>query len=132
MLEHNSQQIPRCCEIWTCRLGENGPGVQSGYRPVLVLSNDKNNLFSSAVNVAPLTTKMNKRKLPVHVELWDYEVYGLKAPSTIMIEQTTTVNIKCLDYRVGRIQDRSVLTDVWHAIETQFAIGDSMLLSKAS
>lgn len=132
MLHNKSQQVPRCCEIWTCQLGENGPGVQSGYRPVLILSNNRNNLFSSVVNVAPLTTKMNKRNLPVHVELWDYGVYGLKAPSTILIEQTTTVNIDCLDYRLGVIRDSGMLDDIWAAIQTQFAVRDSASLSKAS
>ena len=132
MSVHGIESIPRCGEIWTCNLGDNGPGVQSGYRPVLILSNDQNNLFSSAVNVAPLTTKMNKRSLPVHVELWDYEAYGLKAPSTIMIEQTTTVNVNCLDFRVGSIQNNTVLTQIWDAIETQFAIRRRRAIPKAS
>ena len=132
MLDNNYDQIPHCGEIWTCHLGDNDPGVQSGYRPVLILSNDRNNLFSAAVNVAPLTTRMNKRRLPVHIELWDYEAYGLKAPSTILIEQTTTVNINRLDFRIGKISDENVLRNVWKAIETQFAIRDNTAFSMAS
>ena len=106
MSEHRTPSIPRCGEIWTCHLGEHGPGVQSGYRPVLILSNDQNNLFSSVVNVAPLTSKMHKRSLPVHVELWDYEAYGLKSPSTILIEQTTTIQMNCLDFMIKKSWNR--------------------------
>lgn len=132
MSEHRTPSIPRCGEIWTCHLGEHGPGVQSGYRPVLILSNDQNNLFSSVVNVAPLTSKMHKRSLPVHVELWDYETYGLKSPSTILIEQTTTIQMNCLDFRVGKIHDKEIMEQIWLAIEVQFAIRKDPVYPKAS
>ena len=132
MSEHRTLSIPRCGEIWTCYLGDNGPGVQSGYRPVLILSNDQNNLFSSVVNVAPLTSKMHKRSLPVHVELWDYEAYGLKSPSTILIEQTTTIQMNCLDFRVGKIHDKEIMEQIWLAIEVQFAIRKAPTYPKAS
>lgn len=132
MSEHRTLSIPRCGEIWTCHLGEHGPGVQSGYRPVLILSNDQNNLFSSVVNVAPLTSKMQKRNLPVHVELWNYEAYGLKSPSTILIEQTTTIQMNCLDFRVGKIRDKEIMEQIWVAIEIQFAIRKDPAYPKAS
>ena len=122
MPDRACQSYPRCCEIWTCRLGERGAGVQSGYRPVLILSNDKNNLFAPTVNVAPLTSKMNKRSLPVHVEIWDYQPLGLKSPSTILIEQTTTVSISNLDYKVGKISDGSILSMIRKAIGIQFPL----------
>ena len=117
---HNS--FPHCCEIWLCHLGSNGIGIQSGYRPVLILSNDKNNLYSPTINIAPLTSKMNKRGLPVHVELWDYRSYGLLAPSTILIEQVTTVHVDCLDKRIGVITDRDILAEIRRAISIQFPL----------
>ena len=122
MPDRACQSYPRCCEIWTCQLGDRGAGVQSGYRPVLILSNDKNNLFAPTVNVAPLTSKMNKRSLPVHVEIWDYQELGLKSPSTILIEQTTTVSISNLDYKVGKISDGSTLSMIRRAIGIQFPL----------
>lgn len=122
MSEYREASYPRCGEIWMCRLGQRGSGVQSGYRPVLILSNNKNNLFAPTINVAPLTTRMNKRNLPVHVELWDYVSYGLKAPSTVLIEQLTTVSVYDLDYRVGYIEDSKTLESIWSAIVVQFPI----------
>jgi len=122
MPEKACQTYPRCGEIWTCQLGDRGAGIQSGYRPVLILSNDRNNLFSPTVNIAPITSKMNKRSLPVHVELWDYKSFGLKVPSTILIEQTTTVSASTLDYKVGKISDDFTLSMIRKAIGIQFPI----------
>lgn len=116
------QTFPRCCEIWTCQLGDRGNGVQSGYRPVLILSNDRNNLFAPTVNVAPLTSKMNKRRIPVHVELWNYALFGLRTPSTILIEQTTTVSMSDLDYKIGKITDNPTLSMIREAIGIQFPV----------
>lgn len=113
---------PKCGEIWMCNLIENEGSVQSGYRPVFIVSNDKNNTYSPTINIIPITTKMNKRKLPVHVELWNYQKYGLRAPSTMMVEQTTTVTIECLDKYIGKILDKNILGDISRAIRIQFPV----------
>lgn len=114
---------PMCGEIWMCNLSENkGGSIQGGYRPVFILSNDRNNTYSTTLNIIPLTTKMNKRKLPVHVELWGYQRYGLKAPSTMLIEQITTINISDLDRCVGKVTDNKVLNDIYRAMCIQFPV----------
>lgn len=113
---------PKCGEIWKCDLGENDGSIQSGYRPVFILSNNKNNKFSTTVNVFPLTTKMNKRNLPVHVELWDYEEYGLSQPSTILVEQPMTVSVDKLTRRLGAITDAKMLQKICEAMGIQFPI----------
>lgn len=126
MLNTNNPTIeksrPKCGEIWMCNLSENEGSIQSGYRPVLIVSNDKNNTYSSTINIIPITTKMNKRKLPVHVELWNYQRYGLKAPSTLMVEQTTTVALSSLDKYIGKILDKNVLGDISRAMRVQFPV----------
>lgn len=114
--------IPKCGEIWMCNLYNKEGSIQSGYRPVFVISNDKNNTYSPTLNIIPITSKMNKRRLPVHVELWDCEKYGLKVPSTLMIEQITTISSECLDKRLGEIGDKFVLDEIWNAISIQFPI----------
>ncbi len=42
---------------------------QGGVRPVLVIQNDVGNKHSPTVICAAITSKMNKAKLPTHVEL---------------------------------------------------------------
>ena len=115
-------QNPKCGEIWMCRIEKRNGSVQCGYRPVFVLSNDKNNYYSPTLNVIPLTTKMNKRKLPVHVELWDYKAYGLTAPSTMMVEQITTVSADSMDRFLGKVEDKKTLGNIHQAMKIQFPI----------
>ena len=42
---------------------------QGGIRPVLIVQNDAGNKHSPTVICAAITSKMNKAKLPTHVEL---------------------------------------------------------------
>lgn len=113
---------PKFGEIWMCNLSKKNGSIQAGYRPVFVLSNDKNNTYSTTINVIPITSKMNKRKLPVHVELWNHVDYGLEVPSTMMIEQITTVALDSIDKYVGRIIDKGVLKEIGDAIRVQFPV----------
>lgn len=113
---------PMCGEIWMCNLTTKDGSVQSGYRPVFILSNNRNNTYSQTLNIIPITSKMNKRKLPVHVELWCYQKLGLSVPSTMMIEQITTINVDNLDKRIGKVTDCDVLNDICRSISIQFPI----------
>lgn len=115
-------QEPKFLEIWMADLGERSGSLQSGRRPVLIVSNDKNNKYSSVLNVIPMTTKMNKRNLPCHVEIYDYEKFGLNAPSTIMVEQLTVVDKKDLMFRVGKINDDRILMEICDAMAVQFPV----------
>lgn len=116
------QKTPKCGEIWMCNLDNKGGSIQTGYRPVYILSNDKNNAFSPTLNVIPLTSKASKRRLPMHVFLCNYACYGLKKPSTLLIEQITTVSTDRVDLRLGEINDRETLMQIYQAMEIQFPI----------
>ena len=122
MLTRNDEPRPRFGEIWMCHLTNKDGSIQSGYRPVFILSNDKNNTYSTTLNIIPITSKMNKRSLPVHVELLSYQKFGLKTPSTMMIEQTTTITVEHLDRKIGMISDRQILMDIGRAMSVQFPI----------
>ena len=74
------------------------------------------------MNVFPLTTKMNKKKLPVHVEIWDYQKYGLNSPSTILVEQPMTVSASKLSKCIGKIDDVDLLESICKAMGIQFPI----------
>ena len=114
--------IPRCFDIWMCNMANSEGSVQGGYRPALVLSNDRNNTYSPTVNVIPITSKMNKRNLPIHVEIWNYSRFGLKTPSTLMVEQIRTIPIEALDKCIGRIDDKGLLNKIKNAMAIQFPI----------
>lgn len=61
---------------------------QGGVRPVLVVQNDIGNKYSPTVIAAAVTSKINKAKLPTHIEL--PSAYGLAKDSVILLEQIRT------------------------------------------
>ena len=89
---------------------------------MLVASNDLNNKHSRTVNVIPFTSEDNKDKadLPVHVEIRDFERFGLRKPSIALIEQLTTVNKDDLKKRWGYIGDACILGKISDAMKVQF------------
>ncbi len=64
---------------------------QGGIRPVLIIQNDTGNRHSPTVICAAITSKMNKAKLPTHVEL-DATKYALVKDSVILLEQLRTID----------------------------------------
>lgn len=115
-------KAPHFREIWMCNLVNSDGSIQTGYRPVFILSNDMNNTHSTTLNIIPITSKMNKRKLPVHVELWSYQKYGLKTPSTMLVEQVMTISIEHLDRCIGTVNDNKTLADISRAMAIQFPV----------
>ncbi len=75
---------------------------QGGVRPVLVVQNDVGNKFSPTVIAAAVTSKINKAKLPTHIELPSNE-YGLNKDSVILLEQIRTLDKRRLKERIGEL-----------------------------
>ena len=77
---------------------------QGGVRPVLVVQNDVGNKYSPTVIAAAVTSKMNKAKLPTHIEL-PSSSYGLQRDSVILLEQIRTLDKRRLKERIGELND---------------------------
>ena len=88
---------------------------QGGVRPVLVIQNDTGNRHSPTVIVAAITSKMNKAKLPTHVEL-SAKTCQIVKDSVILLEQLRTIDKQRLKDKVCRL-DREVLKKVDRALE---------------
>lgn len=56
-------------DVALVNLEKRNGSIQWGQRPVLVISNNKNNQFSSIISVIPLTTSAFKKRLPTHVSI---------------------------------------------------------------
>ena len=69
---------------------------QGGIRPVLIVQNDTGNKHSPTVIVAAITSKMNKAKLPTHIEI-DSNKYDIVKDSVILLEQLRTIDKKRLN-----------------------------------
>ena len=66
---------------------------QGGIRPVLIIQNDVGNKHSPTIIVAAITSKMNKAKLPTHIEL-SADEYAMDKDSVILLEQLRTIDKK--------------------------------------
>lgn len=64
---------------------------QGGVRPVLIIQNDCGNRHSPTVICAAITSKMNKAKLPTHVEISACR-YRMGKDSVILLEQLRTID----------------------------------------
>ena len=77
---------------------------QGGVRPVLIIQNDVGNKHSPTVICAAITSKMNKAKLPTHVEL-DTRRCDMVKDSVILLEQLRTIDKQRLKERICNIYD---------------------------
>ena len=72
---------------------------QGGIRPVLIVQNDVGNKHSPTVICAAITSKMNKAKLPTHIEL-NAALYDMDKDSVVLLEQLRTIDKKRLKDKV--------------------------------
>ena len=77
---------------------------QGGIRPVLIIQNNVGNRHSPTVICAAITSKMNKAKLPTHIEI-DAVRYGIEKDSVILLEQLRTIDKRRLKDKVCHLDD---------------------------
>ena len=99
---------------------------QGGIRPVLIIQNDVGNRHSPTVICAAITSKMNKAKLPTHIEL-PGKSCGLPRDSIILLEQIRTLDKKRLREKMGRVED-DIMQQVDAAIAVSFGLPHERLV----
>ncbi len=87
---------------------------QGGIRPVIIIQNDIGNRHSPTVICAAITSKMNKAKLPTHIEL-PSDQYKIEKDSVILLEQLRTIDKQRLREFVCHL-DRGIMKKIDHAI----------------
>lgn len=93
---------------------------QGGIRPVLVVQNDVGNKFSPTVICAAITSKINKAKLPTHVEINAAE-YEIVKNSVILLEQIRTIDKRRLKEKICHL-DEDLMLQVDKGIKVSFAL----------
>ena len=88
---------------------------QGGMRPVLIVQNDIGNKHSPTVIAAAITSRLDKAKLPTHIEI-DASAYGIERDSVILLEQLRTIDKRRLKDKVCHL-DQAMLDKVNHALE---------------
>ena len=87
---------------------------QGGIRPVLVIQNNVGNRHSPTIICAAITSKMNKAKLPTHIEI-SAKNYRIVKNSVILLEQIRTIDKQRLKEFVCHI-DPAMMRKVDEAI----------------
>lgn len=104
-------------DIYMADLPDDEKGsLQSGIRPVVVVSNDKANQYSPVITILPMTSNLAKRRLPTHVTI---EACGLGTKSLVLAEQITTINKTNLRRRIGSIKATAYETELRRAMAIQ-------------
>ena len=80
---------------------------QGGVRPVLIVQNDVGKKYSPTIIAAAVTSKINKAKLPTHIEL-PKSAYGLVKYSVILLEQIRTLDKRRLKERIGELNENTM------------------------
>lgn len=70
--------------------------LQSGERPIIIISNEKANKHSNVITVIPCTSSMKRKELPTHVEFVIFE------RSIALCEQITSINKNDLQTYIGQ------------------------------
>lgn len=80
---------------------------QGGIRPVLIVQNDIGNKYSPTVIAAAITSRLDKAKMPTHIELSQLE-YGLERDSVVLLEQIRTIDKSRLREKIGEISEEKM------------------------
>ena len=72
---------------------------------MLIIQNDIGNRYSPTVICAAITSRMNKTKLPTHIEIFSGE-YEIEKDSVILLEQLRTIDKKRLKDKVCHLDAR--------------------------
>ncbi|MBP5651557.1 MAG: type II toxin-antitoxin system PemK/MazF family toxin [Clostridia bacterium] len=96
-----SQEIKRG-DLYYADLSPVVGSEQGGIRPVLIIQNDVGNKYSPTVIAAAITSKINKARIPTHIELKS-DVYGLPKDSVVLLEQLRTLDKRRLTEKIGKL-----------------------------
>ena len=104
--------------------------VQSGTRPVLVISNDLNNRFGTILTVIPFTGSPKRLDMPTHVVVVPSDVRNGYQPSeiyasTLLCEQVTVLDKTRLVGYVGTVVNPDLMARVETALLTQVGISQT-------
>lgn len=106
MINNNGFFIKRG-ELYYADLSPVVGSEQGGIRPVLVVQNDVGNRYSPTVIAAAVTSRLNKARLPTHIELRACD-YGLTKDSVVLLEQIRTLDKRRLKERIGLLSPQTM------------------------
>ena len=94
-------------DMYYADLGRGIGSEQEGYRPVVIIQNNKGNKHSPTVIVAAISSRVGiKPKLPTHYFI--NAECGLERPSIVLMEQVRTLDKQRLTKYIGRLTNEHI------------------------
>lgn len=107
---------------------QNDKHKQIGCRPCIIISNDLNNKHCSRVQYIPLTSKVNKTKLPTHVSLKSTK---LERESIALCECIDAIDVSFIKEKIGVVSpsdmrniDIGIAIQLYQGCRIQFNINN--------
>ena len=111
-------------EIYYADLSPVVGSEQGGMRPVLIIQNNVGNHYSPTVIIAAITAKIQKAKMPTHVEI-SAEEYNLEKNSVVLLEQIRTIDKQRLREKVTQL-DIKMMKKIDQALEISVGLSGHM------
>ena len=89
---------------------------------MLIVQNDVGNKYSPTVIAAAITSKLDKAKLPTHIDVYAEE-FGLAKNSVVLLEQIRTLDKRRLREKMGHL-DELLMQKVNDAITISFGLSN--------
>lgn len=119
-MNHQFDQSVQKYDIWLADLPTKpGSHVQSGMRPVIVVSNDTANRYSPIISIVPLTTNLARVDIPTHTVIRNP---ALRTASMALCEQITTIDKTCLKERMGAVECLHERLAIRHCVKVQLGL----------
>ncbi len=93
-------------DIYSVNLGNGFCREQGGFRPAIIIQNDKANKHGNTFTVVCLTTAC-KKNLPTHLTIKGGK-FGLNADSTVLVETIRTIDKHRFYKYIGRIDEKTL------------------------
>ena len=78
---------------------------QGGHRPIIILQNNKGNLYSKTTIAAAITGELDKAHLPTHII---FTADGMKKKSMVLLEHIRTIDKSRLGNYIGTVDDKTM------------------------
>lgn len=96
-------------EIWLANLNPTRGSEQAGIRPVIIFQNDLINKFSTTLLTIPLTTNLNRAKLPTCLKLLKGEG-GINKDSVALCHQLRVLDKTRLISKIGKLSPETSIS----------------------
>lgn len=80
---------------------------QKGIRPVVIIQNDVGNRHSPTTIIAPVSSKIEKKHLPTHIQI--HKRHGINKESIVMLEQIRVIDKARLIEKIDILTEKEIL-----------------------